>query len=539
MKLLIKNIFKKILKSLGRFLSIMFIIALGISVFIGLRESTEGMLYTADNYYDKNNLMDFKITSTYGLTINDIKSLKNLNNVEKVISSYSIDVINEGKSIRIHAIEEKINNLILINGKMPKNNNECLADFYKYKLNDKIIFENNDLSTVLSISRCKVVGLIKSPLYIRDEKGISNVGNGKLVSFVFVNKEAFISEYYTEVYITSKESKAKNSYYDEYQESIISLRQELEELKPIRETIRYEEILLESNNKIIKIKNELDNKINSSLTELQEAKIKLDNGKKELEINKSNNLKKIETNRNELNKSKNIILSNLRSLGINESELNNYILNLSNTIKNLKNQLSLLEINSSEYNNLNFQLVETEKSYNSLLLIKNNLDEINSGLSTLESNYIIFQNEISKEEAKLQKGYYDYETGIKELENAKQEANKKIEEAKNALNDIEKPIWYLLDRTDNSGYISYKEDVIKVEAISKTLPIFFIIVVMLMCLNTLSRLIEEERTEIGILQAIGYSNIRIAFGYLLYVIIAALSGITMMRYSSSWEWSKM
>ena len=79
MRLLIKNIIKKITKSVGRFLSIMLIIALGISVFIGLRESTAGMLYTADNYYDENKLMDFKITSTYGLTIDDISSLKELN----------------------------------------------------------------------------------------------------------------------------------------------------------------------------------------------------------------------------------------------------------------------------------------------------------------------------------------------------------------------------------------------------------------------------------------------------------------------------
>ncbi|MDD2409332.1 MAG: FtsX-like permease family protein [Bacilli bacterium] len=525
MKLLIKNIFKKTKNSIGRFLSIMFIIALGISVFIGLSESTAGMLYTADNYYDESNLMDFKITSTYGLTVDDVNSLKALNNIEKVIPSYSIDVIDKGKSIRIHALEKKINNVILIKGQMPKNNNECLADFYRYKLNDKILFENDNLSDILSISECKVVGLIKSSLYVRDEKGISNVGNGKLVSFIFVNREAFTSEYYTEVYITSKESKEKNSYYKEYEESIVSLRKELEKLKPIRETIRYEEILLEANNKIIKIKKALNNKINSSLIELKEAKIKLYSGKKELETNKNNNLKKFELSKDELNKNKNIILSNLGSLGINENELNNYIFDLSETIKNLKSQLFLLEPNNEEYNNLYSQIVETEKNYNNLLLIKSNLDEINKGLSTLENNYTIFYNEISKEEAKLQQGYYDYEIGMKELEKAKEEANQKIIKAEKELNNIEKPIWYLLDRTDNSGYISYKEDIVKVDAIAKVLPIFFVIVVILMILNTLNRLIEEERTEMGILLSLGFSKINIILGYLIYVMTSGLLGI--------------
>lgn len=525
MKLLIKNIFKKIKNSIGRFLSIMFIIALGISVFIGLRESTAGMLYTADNYYDENNLMDFKITSTYGLTTSDINSIKKLSNVEKVVPSYSIDVINKGKSIRIHALENEINNVVLIDGRMPKNSNECLADYYKYSLKDTILFENDDLAEVLSISECKVVGLIKSPLYVREEKGISNVGNGKLVSFVFVNKEVFIVDYYTEVYIKSKESQSKNSYYDEYKKSIVALQQELEELKPIRETIRYEEILLEANNEIIKIKNELDNKIKKSLTELQEAKAELDAGQKELETNKNNNLKQIEINRDKLNKNKVLILNNLDSLGITPDELDSYILNLSNTIKNLKNQLSLLDQDSSEYNNLNAQIIEIEKNYNNLLTMQKDLNEINQGLTVLENNYNLFLNEIQKEEMKLQQGYSDYEKGMAELENGKEEANQKIKEAKQELNSITKPVWYLLDRTDNSGYISYKEDIVKVDAVAKILPVFFIIIVVLMISNTLTRLIEEERTEMGILLSNGFSKSSIVSEYLVYVMTAGLLGI--------------
>ena len=114
MRLLLKNTFKKINNSIGRFLSIMFIIALGISIFIGLRESTAGMLYTADNYFDENNLMDFKVTSTYGLNSDDVKSLEKLTNADKVIPTYSVDVISNGASIRIHAIESDVNNVILV-----------------------------------------------------------------------------------------------------------------------------------------------------------------------------------------------------------------------------------------------------------------------------------------------------------------------------------------------------------------------------------------------------------------------------------------
>lgn len=525
MKLLFKNTFKKIIKSFGRFLSIMFIIALGISVFMGLHESTASMLYTADDYYDENNLMDFKITSTHGITEDDIISLKSLSNAKLVIPSYSIDVISNGESIRIHALEEDINNVTLISGRMPKNNKECLADSSKYKLKDTITFEADNLSDILSVSQCKVVGLVKSVLYVRDEKGISNVGNGKLISFIFINKEAFVSDYYTEVYITAKDSKESSSYYDEYEETITPLKDELEKLKPIRETIRYEEILKEANNEILKIKKEIETKINTSLDELQEVKQKLDDGKKELEINKKATLKELETKKTELDNGKNTILETLKNLEMTEEELDANILNLSNTIDSLKENLSFFEEGTEEYNNLNAQILELENNYNLLISLQTNLNNLNEGLDTLEENKELFQKKILEEEAALEKGYNSYEEGLQEIEEARNEADQKIKEANKELDEIEKPIWYLLDRTDNSGYISYKEDIVKVDAIAKILPIFFIIVVALMVLNTLTRLIEEERTEMGILLSNGFSKTNIVSSYLLYVLTAGLIGI--------------
>jgi putative ABC transport system permease protein len=178
-----------------------------------------------------------------------------------------------------------------------------------------------------------------------------------------------------------------------------------------------------------------------------------------------------------------------------------------------------------EYISLNQQIIELEKNYNNLLMIKNGLNEINKNLETLEYNYEIFNTEIAKQELELKKGYDEYRLGLIKIEEAKIDANLKIEEAKSKLNDIEKPVWYLLDRTDSTGYIAYKEDIIKVEAIAKVLPIFFILIAVLMILNTLTRLIEEERNEIGILQSNGFSKTSIVISYLLYVVTAGLLGL--------------
>ena len=525
MRLLLKNTFKKINNSIGRFLSIMFIIALGISIFIGLRESTAGMLYTADNYFDENNLMDFKVISTYGLNNDDVKSLEKLTNADKVISTYSVDVISNGASIRIHAIESDVNNVILVEGEMPKNKGECVADYSKYKIGDTVSFETNNDADILLIKKCKVVGIIKSALYVRDEKGISTVGNGKLSSFIFVKKEVFESEYYTEVYLTSKYSKSKRSYYDDYTETIKPLENELKELKPIRETIRYEEILKEANDEITKVKNELNEKIKDANKKLSDSKTKLDNGKKELESTKKSTIQKLDSSKQSLLEGKKEILSALASLGISENELDGNISSLLSAINNLKDQLSYLSKDSEEYKAVSMQIAELEKSYQQLNTIKNNLNEINNNLVIIENNYKEFQSEITKKEAELQNGYNEYYKGLSELKENEEEANKKIEDAKAKLKTIEKPVWYLLDRSDNSGYISYKEDVIKVDAVAKILPLFFIVIAVLMILNTLTRLIEEERTEIGILQSNGFSKTSIIFSYLTYVCTAGFLGI--------------
>lgn len=525
MRLLLKNTFKKIFKSLGRFLSMLFIIALGISVFIGLRESTASMLYTADNYYDKYNLMDYKVISSYGLTEGDVDAIKNLNNVSKVIPSYSLDVISKGNSIRINAIEKEINNVELIKGRMPKNNNECVADYYKYKIGDQINFSTKNLSDFIKVNNCKVVGLIKSVLYVRDEKGISNVGNGKLISYVFINKEAFSSEYYTEIYITAKGSKSASSYYKSYDEEVSLLKTELTELKPIRETIRYEEILKSANEKITNIRKELNTKLDSANQKLTESKNLLDESQEKLNKEKSSTQKEFDSNYSKLSSSEKQINETLNNYGISKENLSSYILSLNNQILILKDQLKLLNESSDEYKNLESQINEYENKYQNLLSLEENITLLETNKESLDKAYSEFVTEISKSQKELDAGYLEYNNGVAKLKEEESIANKKIEEAKDELNNIEKPEWYLLDRTDNSGYLNYKEDVIKVDSIAKVLPIFFIIVVMLMSSNTLSRLIEEERMEIGILQANGYSKLNIVASYLVYVMLAGFLGL--------------
>ena len=523
MSLLFKNSIKKIFKSFGRFISISIIIMLGTGFFLGLKEATPGMFYTADKYYDDSKLMDFKITSTYGLNDEDIDSLENLSNVKKVIPTYSLDTVANGKSIRLHAIENEINKVHLTEGRMPENNNECVADSNKYQVGDIIAFD--EPSEYLNINGCEVVGTIKSALYMFSSYGISNSGDGKLESFAFIPKEAFNYEYYTESYIIADGTEETNSYENEYSEKADKLYEELILLKPIRESIRYEEIMKEAYDEITKIQNELNEEISKSQTKLDEAKQELDEGQQTLNKTKEETLNTINKNYNNLINSKNTIINELKNNNIEVSELGEAINALNQTITNLKEQLNLMEPDTEEYKNLELQINTLETQYNNLIEINTNLTKIEEGIKKIEQEKYNFEVKIQEEQDKINEGYEEYYEGVNELENAKREAEEEITKAKQELEEIEKPVWYLLDRNDNTGYQNYKDDAEKVEAISKILPVFFIIIALLMCLNTLSRLIEEERTEIGILQSNGFSKTRIISSYLYYVLTSSIIGM--------------
>lgn len=554
MRLLYKLSFTKIKKNIGRFLSVLFIVALGVGFFAGLRETTPDIKTTLDNYYDENNLMDFKIASTLGLTDDDVESLKKLEFIDKVIPSYSVDALIDGEEVRIHSIEDSINNVVLIEGKMPEKLNECVADESNYKVGDTLTITKTSQEGILATTTFTVTGLVKSPLYISRQFGIASIGTGELSSYIYIKKENFTSEIYTEIYITAKNAKEEVAYEDGYSKITNKLLTELEELKPIRETKRYEEILEEATIEIRKIEEQANSeisaseqKLNSALSEINDGKSKINKAKNELnaEENKlnqeeQNGLLQINTSLTTWQQNYDAFINTLNSLGLK-------IENLEENLNTINNQISETEIilnnlteddpNYTKYqntlNNLNIQkdnlkkLIDTKNTLNnSKTEIDNNKIALEEKISNARNEILETRKELNVKEQEINSAYEEYLTGVETLNNKKIEVEQKINDAKSSLNEIEKPVWYLLDRSDNNGYSSIWDDATKVDAISGIFPIFFIVVVALMCFNTMNRMIEEERSEIGILSSLGYNSFSIINGYLFYIFLATIFGVT-------------
>lgn len=554
MRLLYKLSFTKMRKNIGRFLSVLFIVALGVGFFAGLRETTPDIETTLDNYYDEHNLMDFKIVSTGGLTEDDVTSLKELENVEKVIPSYSVDVLISGEEIRVHAIEEEINNVALKEGRMPEKNNECIADSTKYQIGDTLTITKESIEGILTTKEYKVVGLADSPLYLSRQMGIASIGTGELESFIYVPRENFNYEYYTEIYLTAKGTQGEIAYEDSYEELANILLAELEELAPIRETKRYEEILeeatieirkieTEANEEIAKAEEELNNalqEINNGRTEIENAKTELNNTENALNKQEKNGLTEINNARTTWEQNYNLFIATLNNAGLTIDTLQSTLDALNSQIANIEEILNTLPEDDPNYatykatlDSLNIEKANLETLITTKETLESSREEIDTNETNLKEQIASARKEIASarseiesNENELDTAYTEYLNGVNALNEQKEEVEREIADAKKALEEIEKPEWYLLDRTDNNGYSSVWDDALKVDAIAGIFPIFFIIVVALMCFNTMNRMVEEERGEIGILTSLGYGNFSIINGYLFYIFFATVIGVT-------------
>ena len=133
--------------------------------------------------------------------------------------------------------------------------------------------------------------------------------------------------------------------------------------------------------------------------------------------------------------------------------------------------------------------------------------------------------ELADARIELDDGWKEYEDGKLEFDEKIYDANVKIQDAQDQIDDIDEPEWYVLTRGEsNESYIFYESDTLKVSAIAKVFPIFFFLVAALVASTTMTRMIDEDRGAIGTLKALGYSNAAIAGKYLLYASLACVTG---------------
>ena len=566
-KALRKDFYMEIRRSTGRFMSIFFIVAIGCAFFSGIRASEPDMRYSGDAYFDNRNMMDIEVISTLGLTDDDLQAIEDVDGIEAAEGGYSVDVLSsEGDNqIAVHVMSllPSMNQVQLEDGRLPEAEDECAVDVdylneSSLKIGDKITLSSgsdDEVTDTLKTDTFTITGAVSSPNYISFQRGSTTIGNGSVTAFIVVPEKSFALDVYTEIYAQVDGAKEMTSFTDEYDDRVQEVIDKIEEIKDEREQIRYDEIVDEANKaledarqQVTDAEKELEDgkaeaqaELADARQQLEDAQAEVDSGRQELEASKQ----QLESSRQQLKDSQAQVDQGQEELNANIDALNKQIDEL-NAAKEQYNALAASGATDDvTIATLNAMYEEIQKGESAVAQAQAQIDaakaELESGQQQINSGWDqITQGEqkisdseaqLADAEAEIADGWEEYYEGEAEAEQEIADGEQKIADAKEELadaeaeiNDLEKPEWYIYDRSNLPDYTGYGENADRMRAIGEVFPAIFFLVAALISLTTMTRMVEEQRTQIGTLKALGYEKHSIAGKYLGYALLATVSG---------------
>ncbi|MFV0380198.1 MAG: FtsX-like permease family protein [Anaerorhabdus sp.] len=649
---LILDTFRMIKNTKTKFITLIAIVALGLSFFIGITASSTVMSYSVDSFNDEYNLMDFEIFSPYGFNDDDIEDLKQISEdvvVEgrKFIDAYETNGANN-QPIRVfgYTNNKTINEFQLVDGRMPESENECLFGYVNqlpngYRLGDYVnLSSDSNLEETLKNSHYKIVGIVKSPEFINMQLGYSTLNNQILDYYVYVNESNFKNDYYSSLVLKYNDIEKYNSFEKEYVNETKNIKKDLEEFASEHSYKQYQRIKEEVNNKyndglkeFEDSKNEAELKLEDAKNELISAQNKIDNALKEINdgnksisdgyalidkaynenITELNNAQgKLDVEKNNFNSKKDDYYNNIKP-GLN-TQLSTLTSNI-DTLLIAKNNIDVLNENIStleeektrliirkeellalsdltvdeenEIKDIEIRLVaiddETKilnasvdniieqipqiNNYTELEgainLINSSINEINNVIKDSETKFANAEQSLNDAQKEIEKGYITLDLEVEknrneleekaqeiidakdELKNAQKEisdgwieynenklkadnelseADQELQDAKNDIDDIEYKNWTIIGRDMQFSSQSFYDTVNQMENISMVFPVFFLFVSALVCSTTMTRMITEQRGQIGTFRSLGYSKLACISKYLIYASIASITG---------------
>ncbi len=462
------------------------------------------------------------------------------------------------------------------------------ALFSEDAIGSKLVLSENNTTDDLDKFAYKeytITGLVQSPCYIQFERGNTSIGNGRISGFAYILKDGFAVDYDTEIYIKFDED--YDIYSDEYDSYMDAKEADWEAYTKEQADIRYEKIVKDAQDELDEKKEELEEKRAEAEAELESAKQQLTDGETEISDGKNQIASaktELSAKASELQSGKDALSSKAAELesasqqisgqesalaakkAEYEQGLNAYlaakqqVTDQRNSLEAAKAQLTentpgyeemlaqieagLTEVAGAEAE-LNAKNAELEaaagqlsSAESQLAAAKQQIEDGKNALAAAEAELTDGENQLAaakeqieeKEdqleaaETELADGLLQYQENQSEFDEQMQDADDQIADAQSKIDEIEKPETYVLDRNTNVGYVCLKNDSGVVKGIANVFPVFFFLVAALICMTTMNRMVEEQRTQIGVLKALGFSEGKIMGKYLFYSGSAAISG---------------
>lgn len=462
------------------------------------------------------------------------------------------------------------------------------ALFSEDAIGSKLVLSENNTTDDLDKFAYKeytITGLVQSPCYIQFERGNASIGNGRISGFAYILKDGFAVDYDTEIYIKFDED--YDIYSDEYDSYMDAKEADWEAYTKEQAEIRYDKMVKEAQDELDEKKEELEEKRAEAETELESAKQQLTDGETEISDGKNQIASaktELSAKASELQSGKDALSSKAAELESAsqqisgqesalaakkeeyEQGLNAYlaakqqVADKRSSLETAKAQLTedtpgyeemLAQIEAgltevagaeAELNTKNAELEaaagQLSSAESQLAAAKQQIEDGKNALAAAEAELMDGENQLAaakeqieeKEdqleaaETELADGLLQYQENQSKFDEQMQEADDQIADAQSKIDEIEKPETYVLDRNTNVGYVCLKNDSGVVKGIANVFPVFFFLVAALICMTTMNRMVEEQRTQIGVLKALGFSEGRIMGKYLFYSGSAAISG---------------
>lgn len=370
-----KNVRQTILKSLGRYIAIVAIIALGAGMFVGLLSTKMDMVATAQKYVDEQNMFDLRLLSTYGWSSEDVEKISRMSGVVDAEGSIGMDVFaqfgdaDRESVYRLYSIPKKINQVYLLGGRMPESPNECLADGFHGDdsiLGRKIVItESNSSDTLDSLKEhtFTVVGYVNSPLYMDMSRGNTTLGSGNLASFIYLPEEAFDVDYYTEIGVTIEGD--HEIYTDAFTQAMEDMAEKLDP-----------EVTVVAQDRLVELKAEGEIEFANGVKEYEDGLAEYEKGKQEALDKLAQGLKELEDAQAELDKNWESVLDGEKQIEDAEKTLQEN----ENLLVQSKQQLA--KAKADAYAQLAQAYADLTQNYKDVTA---GLQQVNDGLAQIEA----------------------------------------------------------------------------------------------------------------------------------------------------------
>lgn len=571
-----KDFRREVKHSFSRFLSILLISALGVAFFAGIRSASPAMLASADATFDSDNLADIRVIGTLGLTDNDVAALLSLEGVQAAEGIYTGDFLCETENNTVVAKVTSMTNQVSLvkvkEGRYPEKYNECIADreflaASGFQIGDTVRLKTGTeakISDTLADDEFTIVGVGETSYYLNSERGTAAIGDGTADGLLVIPKEAFTAEVYSEIHVTMTGTAQMNCFSKEYDKVLAAVKANIETVESARCEARLAEFRADADKKLNQAKYEFQEKKDKALSDLGDAYQTLLTKEAELE----NGQLQIEQQRQQIEELRALFDSGDQSVENGKEQ----IAEARATIDDLERQKKAIEdqiaadeakiaqmqkdlqadapyISDEEYYQRSMEIIRAtatvEYYKNQLPAIEKSIADVNERVTTAEQFIADYpaaaaaaRVKIAEGEAKLEEAEKEIQDGEIALERAKEDyalaaedteaeinaAQEKLDKSEDEINNVKLPKWHVLDRTSIQSYATYKNDAQSIAAIGTVFPIIFFLVAALVSLTTMTRMVEEERTQIGTLKALGYKKSAITAKFVWYALLSTLLG---------------